>query len=262
MMQIHAVEHTESIVFERRFQNQMIPKKIHYCWFGGKELPDFLKRCIESWRVCCPDYELIEWNENNYDVGRHRFTQEAYEHNRYGFVTDVARLDILYENGGIYLDTDVTLLKNLDDMLYQPGFTGVEKWGNINTGGGCGFVTGHPMLKKMLDYRDRFSFVMEDGSFNIETNGMYETVPFLEAGFKPDNSLQIVDDVTVYPSYVQHPYDYMSCEMSKKEATVSVHHFFGGWMEEDDRANRQKTQDEYKDILVRIGALKYKESGD
>lgn len=256
VIQIRGIDAAEPICIERMSQEALIPKKIHYCWFGGKELPEFLKKCIRSWKELCPDYEIIEWNENNYDVNRHRFTKEAYEKKRYGFVTDMARLDILYENGGIYLDTDVTLLQNPDDCLYQTGFIGVEKWGNINSGGGCGFIRNHPMVKKILDYRDQFSFILEDGSLNTETNGVYETRPFLEAGFKPNNTLQTIEGVTVYPSYVNHPYDYMSCEMQKKESTISVHHFYGGWMEEDDRLNRMNTQNEYRNILNRINALK------
>lgn len=252
IMQTFNLEHSESIIIERKSANPLIPKRIHYCWFGGKELPACLQKCIESWKEKCPDYEIIEWNENNYDVNRHVFTKEAYENGKYGFVTDVVRLDILYENGGIYLDTDVTLMKSLDDLLYQDGFIGTEKWGNINSGGGCGFVAGHPMLKKMLDYRDQFHFVLEDGSLNMETNGLYETCTFLEEGFKPNNRLQSVGNVTVYPSYVNHPYDYMSCEIHKKAATVSVHHFYGGWMEDEDRLNRENTQNQYQDIVNRI----------
>jgi len=252
IMQIFELKKAESIEIIRESNEQLIPKKIHYCWFGGGELPEFLKKCIDSWKVLCPDYEIIEWNEDNYDVNRHVYTREAYAHKKYGFVSDLARLDILYENGGIYLDTDVTLEKNLDALLYQDGFIGVEKWGNINTGGGCGFIKKHPMLKKVIEYRDSFHFELPDGSLNIETNGMYETRPFLEEGFKPCNILQEVADVKIYPAYVNHPYDYMSCEIHRKGATISVHHFYGGWMEKDIRRNRENTQKKYKEILKRI----------
>ncbi|HCL00889.1 MAG TPA: hypothetical protein DHW61_00440 [Lachnoclostridium phytofermentans] len=252
MMQIHAIDNEEPIHIERINEIEIIPRKIHYCWFGGKEIPEFLQNCINSWKELCPDYEIIEWNESNYDVNKHKFTKEAFEQKKYGFVTDVARLDILYENGGIYLDTDVTLIKNLDDCLYQQGFVGVEKWGNVNTGGGCGFMKQHPMLKQMLDHRVHFSFVMEDESLNMDTNGIYETNIFLAKGFKPNNSMQIIGGVTVYPPYINHPYDYMSGEMHIKDSTVSIHHFNGGWMKEDDLLNRKKTQDEYKNIVERI----------
>lgn len=252
VMQLYELKNLEPIVIQHSRKQPVIPPKIHYCWFGRKEMPTFLKKCILSWRVLCPDYEIIEWNEDNYDVNKHNYTREAYEKGKYGFVSDMARIDILYENGGIYLDTDVTLMKSLDDLLYQDGFIGTEKWGNINSGGGCGFVAGHFMLKRMLDYRDQFHFVLEDGSLNMETNGVYETKPFLEAGFKPNNHLQTVGNVTVYPFYINHPYDYMSCEIHKKANTISIHHFYGGWMEEKDRFYRENTQSQYQGIVNRI----------
>jgi hypothetical protein len=252
IMQIQEQKIADSIKIERKSEKPMIPEKIHYCWFGRGEKPEFLKECIHSWGQYCPNYEIIEWNEDNYDVNRHNYTREAYAHKKYGFVSDLARLDILYENGGIYFDTDVTLEKNLDDLLFQEGFVGVEKWGNVNTGGGCGFIAGHPMLKELIEYRDLFHFELEDGSLNIDTNGLYETKPFLDKGFKPCNLMQEIAGVTIYPSYINHPYDYISCETTKKAATVSVHHFYGGWMEEDDRKNRENTQRQYAEILKRI----------
>lgn len=230
-------------------QKPMIPKKIHYCWFGGKELPDFLKECMESWHRYCPDYEILRWDENNFDINKYVYTRQAAEHKKWGFVTDVARLDILYKCGGIYMDTDVKLLKPLDGLLYQKGFVGVERWGNINSGGGVGAVPYHPMIQEMLDYRLKFPFVMSDGSLNIETNGLYETTPFIRRGMRIDNTLQIINDMTVYPASVFHPYDYMSCEEKIEEHTVSIHYFFGGWMEEEDQKNREKTQNQYLEFI-------------
>lgn len=230
-------------------QRPKIPKTIHYCWFGEKELPDFLKECMESWNRHCPDYEVVRWDEHNFDINKYEYTRQAAEHNKWGFVTDVARLDILYQYGGIYMDTDVKLLKPLDNLLYQKGFVGVERWGNINSGGGIGAVPHHKMIQEMLDYRLKFPFVMSDGSFNTETNGLYETTPFVRHGMKIDNTLQIINDMTVYPASVFHPYDYMSCEEKVEDNTVSVHYFYGGWMEESDRGNREKTQKKYRDMI-------------
>lgn len=255
MMQIYEQHFTEKIVISRFCERQMIPKKIHYCWFGKKELPEFLQKCMDSWKRLCSDYEMICWNEDNYDVSRIPYMKEAFERGKYGFVTDVVRLDILYRYGGIYIDTDVTLLKNLDELLYQEAFLGVEKWGNINTGGCCGAVKHHPMIKKMLDYRSKFHFLREDGSLNIETNGWYETMPFLKAGMRIDNTMQRIKDVTIYPSGVFHPYDYMSCTSCVEEYTYAIHHFYGGWMEESDLENRKHTQERYSEILERIGDI-------
>ncbi|MBD5529266.1 MAG: hypothetical protein HDR02_12815 [Lachnospiraceae bacterium] len=252
MMQIHELDQMKSIRMERNQYPELIPRKIHYCWFGGNQIPEFLQNCIQSWREKCPGYEIIEWNEDNYDINRHEYTKQAYVQKKWGFISDMARLDILYDNGGIYLDTDVTLIRNLDTLLCQKGFIGTEKWGNINTGGGCGFVAGHPMLKKLIEYRNKVPFILNDGTLNVETNGVYETKPFLDEGFKPNNSLQTVGNVTVYPSYVNHPYDYMSCELHKKETTVSIHHFYGGWMDENDHQSRKRTQEQYQQIVNRI----------
>lgn len=252
MIQIKEIEEKMSIKISKIMEEPIIPKKIHYCWFGKKEKPEFLQKCIDGWKELCPDYEFIEWNETNYNVNRHAYTAEAYQKEKYGFVTDVARLDILYEHGGIYMDTDVTLLRNLDDLLYQQGFIGAEKWGNVNTGGGCGFIPGHPLLKELIDYRDRYHFVLEDGSLNIETCGMYETKVFIMHGFKPSNQLQHIEGVTVYPSYVNHPYDYMSGKTDIVESTVSIHHFYGGWMDENDKDNRINTQRAFNNIMNRI----------
>lgn len=252
MMQLYELSEMKEIDIIQRTSELIIPKKIHYCWFGGKEMPSFLRTCIESWEKKCPDYEIICWNEDNYDMTKITYVKEAYESKRYGFATDAARLDILYQHGGIYMDTDVTLLKNLDPLLYQEAFVGVEKWGNINSGGGIGAIPKHPMIKEMLDYRKQFRFINEDGSFNMETNGFYETLPFIKYGMKTNNSLQIINGVTVYPSSVFHPYDYLSCEENTINNTFAKHHFYGGWMEKNDLDNRKNTQEKYWKIKMRM----------
>lgn len=239
-------------MMQKMEQRISIPKTIHYCWFGGAEIPDFLKECIESWYKVCPDYEIVRWDESNYDVSKYLFTKQAAEKKKYGFVTDVARLDILYRHGGIYLDTDVKLIKPFGELLFNKGFVGVERWGNINSGGGIGAVSNHPMIKEMLDYRLNFPFILEDGTQNIETNGLYETIPFIRHGMRIDNTLQIINDMAVYPASVFHPYDYMSCEENIEDSTVGIHYFYGGWMDNGDKLNRTNTQDKYREIVNRI----------
>lgn len=252
LMQIYELEFSNRTQIQKITKMQVIPKKIHYCWFSKKTIPPFLQECISTWREKCPDYEIIEWNEDNYDVTKFRYMKDAYENGKYGFVTDLARLDILYNQGGIYMDTDVTLYKSLDELLYQDAFVGVEKWGNINTGGGCGAVRQHPMIKELLEYRVGVDFILEDGSINIDTNGIYETIPFMKRGMRIDNTLQNIADVTIYPSSVFHPYDYVSCETKIEECTISKHHFYGGWMEKGDLNNREKTKKKYVQILNKM----------
>lgn len=216
---------------KKRSKQSMIPKVIHYCWFGGKELPDQLKKCKESWSRFCPDYLIIEWSENNYDIEKHVYTSQAYKHKKWGFIPDIARLEILYRYGGIYMDTDVELIRALDDLLYQPGFVGVEKWGVINIGGCCGVIPKHPVIRKILEYRLSIPFEYEDGSLNLESSGYYESKPLLDCGFKPDNKIQIVEDMAIYSSDFFHPFDYMSRELCITENTYGIHHFMGSWVE-------------------------------
>ena len=220
----------EKQMIEKKSEAPMIPKVIHYCWFGKGAIPDELKRYMESWRRFCPDYRIMEWNEDNYDLEKHVYTRQAYHHKKWGFVPDIARLEILYNNGGIYLDTDVELVQSLDQLLYQPGFVGVEKWGVINVGGGCGVVPHHPMIRKLLDHRLKFPFEWADGSLNLESSGSYESEPFLDCGFRPDNTTQIVDEMTVYTSDFFHPFDYLSRELCITENTFGIHHFTGSWV--------------------------------
>lgn len=213
----------------RQASQQLIPKKIHYCWFGHNEIPDNLKKCIASWGKYCPDYEIICWDETNYDVSQYLYTKQAYARRKWAFVSDVARLDILYQYGGVYLDTDVELVKNLDDLLYQPAFCAVEKWRFANTGGGCGAVPGHPVIARMLELRKRIGIIDADGEINMETNGFYETMPLLEEGFLPNNKIQFVGGMTVYSSDFFNPYDYMTKELYITENTYGIHHFSEGW---------------------------------
>lgn len=231
---------------------ERIPKVIHYCWFSGKEMPDHLKKCVDSWHRFCPDYEIKRWDESNYDVSKNLYMKQAYEAKKWGFVPDYARLDILYNYGGFYLDTDVELIKSLDALRNQWGFCGVEKWGNINMGGCSGAVKQHPMIKKLLDYRENIPFIREDGTYNLETCGVYETKPFIEEGMKVDNTTQRIQDMTVFSSEYFHPYDYMSGETCITKNTYSIHHFNGGWLDEKKRGERKQTAEAYKKILKRM----------
>lgn len=252
LMQLEELKHGKNPALIQTSTELLIPRKIHYCWFSENPIPDSLQKCIDSWKKKCPNYEIICWNENNYDVNQRRYTAEAYANQKYGFVADVARFDILYEHGGVYLDTDVELLKSLDEMLYQEAFIGTEKWGNINSGGGCGAVPQHPMIKALLQRRENLSFVREDGKLNLDTNGIYETGVFLDHGFEVKNETQVINHMTVYPPKVFHPLDYITCEQSCVPETVSVHYFSGTWMDAKEIKNRTDTQDKYKKVLRRI----------
>lgn len=230
----------------------LIPRVIHYTWFSGEPIPEHLKKCIDSWGKYAPDYEIKQWNAGNYDIGKNKYMRQAYEHKKWGYIADVARLDILYQYGGIYMDTDVELIRNPDKLLYQIGFCGFEKWGVINMGGCSGAVPGNQAVKMMLDYRQDESFVREDGSLNKEPSGAYETHPLVTLGLKINNQTQVVGDMTVYASDYFHPYDYMSGVTRLTPNTVSIHYFHGAWLDESIRSQRKKATDQYFQVLERM----------
>lgn len=235
----------------------LIPKKIHYCWFSGNPMPDYLKKCMDSWYKYCPDYEIIRWDESNYDIEKNLYMKQAYEAKKWGFVPDIARLEILYEHGGIYLDTDVELVRSLNELLYQNAFTGVEKWGSINMGGCSGAIPKHSIIKKILDFRINERFIMENGLLNLTTCGYYETKPLMMLGMKPNNVIQKIEDMSIYSSDFFQPYDYMSGETQLTVNTFSIHHFNGGWIDDKGKEERRRTMELYQRILERMQVVNY-----
>lgn len=226
----------------------LIPKKIHYIWLGKKPIPDNLQKCINSWKRYCPDYEIIRWDESNYDISKNDYMKQAYEAGAYGFVPDYARLDILYQYGGIYMDTDVEVVKSLDDMLYQRAFCGVEKWQTINFGGCSGAVKGHEALRQLLDYRKNSSFLCEDGSQDKTTCGYYDTKVALRNGYVMNGKTQNIMEMNIYAFDYFHPYDYMSRQIIRTKNTYTIHWFNGGWLDEKMRQDNINTANEYDRI--------------
>ena len=147
----------------------MIPKKIHYCWFGGKELPELAKKCIASWEKFCPDYEIIRWDESNFNINICKYVTEAYQNKKFAFVTDYVRLYAMHTQGGIYMDTDVELTKNLDIFLDNQGFSGFESEEHIPTGI-MASEKGFSLFEELLSYYTDRSFVKEDGALDTTTN--------------------------------------------------------------------------------------------
>lgn len=207
----------------------VIPKVIHYCWFGHNPLPDKYKRWMESWYQYCPDYEIREWNENNYDITKNSYMYEAYQSKKWGFVPDYARLDIIYEHGGIYLDTDVELVQNMDDMLYQKGFAGFEREYYVALGLGFGAVKGLPIIKNMRDAYNDLHFINKDGSLNLVASPEYQTRLLLERGLQPNGEYQIVDDLVIYPEKMfsgKCPY---TRRVKLTAYTKAIHHYDASW---------------------------------
>lgn len=208
----------------------MIPKVIHYCWFGGNELPEKDKKCIESWKKFCPDYKIIEWNESNYDLNRNKYMEDAYKEKKWGFVPDYARFDIIYNEGGFYLDTDVELVKSLDELRSNEAYMGFEgkKW--INGGIGFGAEEKNEVIKGLRDMYDDKSFYKEDGEMNLTPSPYYITEFFVNKGLKRDDSMQMIDNMKIYPSEYFAAKDYDTGVIHQTENTISIHQYNASWM--------------------------------
>lgn len=214
----------------------MIPKVIHYCWFGGKKKPKSVEYCIDSWRKICPDYKIVEWNESNYDISSNKYMNDAYENSKLGFVPDYARLDIIYKHGGIYLDTDVELIKSFDCILDKPAFIGFENSGDskwfVNCGQGFGAEPGNEAIRKLRDQYNSLQFIADDGKLNMTASPHYTTSVLQKIGLELINCDQDLGLIFVYSSDVLCPKNYKSGVIRKSKRTISIHHFDGSWIEE------------------------------
>lgn len=207
----------------------MIPKKIHYFWFGGNEKPKSVVKCIDSWKKYCPDYEIIEWNETNFDVHCMPFVEQAYEAKKYAFVSDVARLIVVYEQGGIYMDTDVEVLKPLDDLLKNKAYMSFENDEYVNSGQGFGSQAGVHFFKEHIDEYRNEVFIKEDGSFNMLGCPRVATRLLEKKGIELNGKEQFIDDVHIYPAEYFNPYDSATGDLKKTENTYSIHWYDASW---------------------------------
>ena len=230
---------------------QIIPKKIHYCWFGGKEKPEKIKRCMDSWYKYCTDYEIIEWNESTYDVTKERYMCEAYENKQWSFVSDYARLDIVYNEGGIYLDTDVELLKSPDELLCDEMYCGALIEYMCNTGIGFGAIARHPLIRKMRDYYDDKSFYNDDGSLNLTQCTYYQDPVLQEYGFDLRNRYQKIDGVVYYPSEVLNPKGMSGFAENFTDKTISIHHGTALWLSQKDKTSLDNYGQKMKERLIK-----------
>lgn len=213
----------------------MIPKIIHYCWFGNSAIPEKDQKYIESWKRFCPDYEIKLWNESNYNVKKNKYMYDAYLSKKWGFVPDYARLDIIYTYGGIYLDTDVEIIRNIDDLLYNSAFMGFENGEFIAPGLGFGAKKNHPTINHLLHMYDDLSFIKEDGSLNLTPSPKFCTDWFVEKGAEMNDTMQTVADVTLYPSEFLCPKNYKTNEISLTKNTYSIHHYNASWYSEEQK---------------------------
>ncbi|PJW13247.1 glycosyl transferase [Geobacillus sp. Manikaran-105] len=207
-----------------------IPRIIHYCWFGKKEKPDIVKRCIDSWKKNLSEYEIIEWNEDNFDINCNSYVREAYKSRKFAFISDYVRVYALYNLGGIYLDTDVEVLKSFDDLLHHDSFWGFEQ-GNYIATSTIGAAKGNKLIKIFLDSYEGKSFIKEDGSYNDLTNVAIITEMLENMGLKLNGEYQEIDGIgTFYPQTYFSPYDYINCRKFITENTYTIHHFYNSWL--------------------------------
>ena len=208
----------------------MIPKVIHYCWFGRGELPPLAKKCLDSWKKFCPDYEIKEWNEDNFNLDSYPYAREAYDKRKFAFVTDVVRLYALYHEGGIYMDTDVEVLKPLDRFLSHHAFSGFENDQSVPTGI-MASEKGGRWAKENLVYYEGRHFLKEDGSMDFTTNVTTITNYMLPLGLKQDNTFQDFPGlITLYPKDYFCPKSYVDGKINLTSNTYTVHHFAGSWV--------------------------------
>ncbi len=234
----------------------MIPKKIHYCWVGGNPLPDGAKKCIRSWKKFCPDYQIIEWNESNYDFTTVPYMKDAFDAQKWGFVPDYARLDIIYKYGGIYLDVDVEIVKSFDPLLGLSAFAGFQDENYVNFGHGFGAVAGNPVIKTLLDSYSELNFINPDGSLNLVPSPQLNTVTLIEKyGIRPDGSYQELPDMTVFPSEYFCPKSFSDGIIRKTENTYSIHHFDASWFTDE---QRQKLSESWEHKQKRAKKLAFR----
>lgn len=209
----------------------MLPKIIHYCWFGGNEKPDKVKKCIASWEKCVPGYEIREWNESNISLQEcPQYVQDAYTARKYAFVTDYVRLKILHECGGFYMDTDVELLKTLDPFLNDRGVIGFENDAYVNSGQMLAAEAGHPILEEMMARYHNISFYRGDGSMYLLGCPHVNTEVLEKHGLILNGQEQTVADFHVYPADWFNPLDSATGVLSKTENTVSIHWYSMTWV--------------------------------
>lgn len=223
----------------KRLSSPLIPKIIHYCWFGQKPLPNQYKDWMKSWKKYCPDYEIVEWNENNYDVHKNKYISGAYEAKKWAFVSDYARLDIIYEHGGIYLDTDVELIKNLDDLLYAKGFMAFELDNWIDTGLGFGAAPKLPIIGEMrdayhmerfIDFSSRTDYLEKSRLGQIKLCTNYQTEILEKYGLERDSfKYQQIAELQIYPVPVLC--GLVGSQLVLGDNTYSIHHYAASWIE-------------------------------
>lgn len=227
---------------------QKIPKIIHYCWFGRGDFSDLVIKCRQSWKRYLPDYEIVLWNEDNFDVNMNDFVRQAYEQKKYAFVSDYVRLYALYHYGGIYLDSDVEVIKPIDEFLEYRAFLGYEKTDLLQTGV-MAAEKEHPLIKVLLDeYKDK-KFILDNNKLNMVPNPEVITKKAIDQyGLAPNGQYQVLrDDIHIYPIHYFCAKDWYTGEVTANEQTFMIHHFSGSWFD-----SKEKRKIKLRALIIKL----------
>lgn len=230
---------------------ESIPRRIHYCWFGKKPMPERFRKNMETWKRFCPDYEIIRWDESNYDYTKNTYMKQAYEAEKWGFVPDYARLDIINTYGGIYLDTDIELQKPWNDFLRFKLFCGFENIWFVNFGLGFGGMAGSPVLQEMMELYDTVGFIKPDKTWNLTASPVYQTRILAEHGLIRNGSCQSREEFTVLSAEYFSPINAYGMGIVT-ENTYSIHQYAATWFGEKEKEMRERTAKSIKYVLERI----------
>ena len=212
----------------------MIPKIIHYCWMSGEPFPELIQECIDTWKKFLPDYKIIEWNKNNFDVNVSTFTKEAFEAKKYAFVSDYVRLYALYNYGGIYLDSDIKVLKSFNDLLNNKAFSGFESKERV----GVWLLASekeNPIFKEMLNCYKNKHFIKSDGNLDLEPNTSLLKPIFEKYGIKFNNQYQKNEYITIYPKDYFCPLDGSTGKINITTNSYAMHLFNGAWVPKEQK---------------------------
>ncbi len=220
----------------------MIPKTIHYCWFGKNPLPQIAVKCIESWKKYAGDFQIVEWNEDNFDVSQApEYVKQAYQEKRWAFVSDYARLKVVYDNGGIYLDTDVELVRSIDKLLDNNAYFAMDQKCLVASGLGFGAVKGAPILLDIMKQYETLSFFNENREPNPTPCPITETAVLKKHGLQQTDSVQTLENsVVVFPWEYFDPMDRDFGKIKKTRNTYSIHHYSALWKSEEEQKKRKE----------------------
>lgn len=214
-----------------------VPKIIHYCWFGGSPLPESAKKCIKSWKKYCQGYMIKEWNEFNFDLNCNEYCRKMSQEKKWAFLTDYIRLKVIYEFGGIYLDTDVELIKSLDNLRKRGPYFGIENTGLTATGLGFAAEAGNPLIKENMEYYEKMT-----SYDNLKACPQITTEILKKHGFSEEkvSEIQVIEGISIYPEEYLCPKSERTGLTSITKNTYSIHHFDASWYEESWKQGQKK----------------------